>query len=364
MINLHCFCFGILGVQQHGRYYASLLREFEEIALFPWDDVPAHELLPPFVVTALEKAADDTENNPGIGIGILNRMSLVSGSFRVASTVWETSRIPEQELAHLEGIDQVWIPSQWGRSVLVDNGIDSDRIRVIPEGVDTARFFPAPHDTSCTDSRPFRFLCVGKWEQRKGIDILLRAWCQAFLPHENVELALHCHNPHLPNFQLEKALDALKLPPHAPILPSHPCHDHRMGDVYRNSDAFVLPTRGEGWGLPVIEAMACGLPVVVTNYSAPLEYANSTNAFLIDVEQMVPVNDHHHFDADTDFGKWAQPDREHLAQLLRYVYENREEASHRGQQAARDASENWTWRQSVSRGWHTLDAALRAQGLR
>ena len=52
-----------------------------------------------------------------------------------------------------------------------------------------------------------------------------------------------------------------------------------MRDVLMGADAFVLPTRGEGWGLPVMEAMAMALPVIVTNTSGCTQYLTHSNSF-------------------------------------------------------------------------------------
>jgi glycosyltransferase involved in cell wall biosynthesis len=76
-----------------------------------------------------------------------------------------------------------------------------------------------------------------------------------------------------------------------------------MRDLYSLADAFVLPTRGEGWGIPVAEAMAMGLPVIVTNYSGPTEYANEENAYLL------PVTGLDEYD-------FAVPDESALVELL------------------------------------------------
>jgi glycosyltransferase involved in cell wall biosynthesis len=73
------------------------------------------------------------------------------------------------------------------------------------------------------------------------------------------------------------------------------------------ADAFVLPTRGEGWGLPIAEAMAMGVPVLVTNHSGPTAFATDDNAYLISV---LPERDHY---------AYAQPDVDVLAQLMRQV---------------------------------------------
>jgi glycosyltransferase involved in cell wall biosynthesis len=54
-----------------------------------------------------------------------------------------------------------------------------------------------------------------------------------------------------------------------------------MPRLYKNFDCFVLATRGEGWGLPIIEAMAMEIPVIVTNWSGPTEFVTEENGFLV-----------------------------------------------------------------------------------
>jgi glycosyltransferase involved in cell wall biosynthesis len=222
----------------------------------------------------------------------------------------------------------------------------------VPEGVDVESFQRGPYEEDDT-SRPFRFLCVGKWEQRKGIEDLINAFCDCFTPDEPVELLLHCFNPYLPGFDLEAHVRR-SVPANAPaMVASHPTDQAGMIRLYNSCDAFVLPTRGEGWGLPITEAMACELPVIVTEYSAPLEYLNQSCAYLIPVEKLVPADDPYFFPAH-GLGQWALPDFQSLRQLLRHVFENRAEARAKGRQARAEVCRQWTWDHAVEKARHLL----------
>src|SRR5207302_1409289 len=57
--------------------------------------------------------------------------------------------------------------------------------------------------------------------------------------------------------------------------------EEELAGLYTACDCLVHPYRGEGFGLPIAEAMACGLPVIVTGYGAALDFCNDENAFLI-----------------------------------------------------------------------------------
>lgn len=354
MINVNAFCFGYLGVQKHGFNFIESLSRHTDIALLPWDPPPPPGNLPAAYKRFLENAEKDcVGRNVGIGIGVMNRMPHIVGERKIAYTVWESSRIPENELACLDESDEIWIPSSWGKSVLEANGIASDRIAVVPEGVDVRLYRPMKNDRDDL-RRKFRFLCVGKWEKRKGIDVLLHAYAEAFDTNEPVELVLHCHNANAPELNIEGLIDGLELPPHPRIVHSSPVTEVQMPHLYNSCDVFVLATRGEGWGLPVIEAMACAKPVIVTNHGACLDFVNSGNAYLVDVKAMVHVDDGRNFDPSLDFGEWAEPDQDHLACLLRHVFENRDEAKRVGEVAGADIAGAWTWDHAAAKAWNLL----------
>lgn len=82
----------------------------------------------------------------------------------------------------------------------------------------------------------------------------------------------------------------------------------QLRDELASADAFVLPTRGEGWGLPVAEAMTMGLPTIVTNWSGPAAFATAATAYLLPVSDQLSMPD-----------LTCQPDAAALIALLRAV---------------------------------------------
>src|SRR5690606_5097339 len=111
--------------------------------------------------------------------------------------------------------------------------------------------------------------------------------------------------------------------------------------LYAACDAFVLPTRGEGWGFPFLEAMACGKPVIGTAWSSLLDFLHPDHAYLIEIEGLEPVRGPVELHRFYRGHRWAKPSVDHLRFLLRHVVENPEEARARGRAARRAVEQRW-----------------------
>jgi glycosyltransferase involved in cell wall biosynthesis len=265
--------------------------------------------------------------------------------------VWETTVLPERMKERLSSMPFLWIPSEWGREILISNGFSADKIRVVPEGVDVDFFQPPP---ARDRNRPFRFLCVGKWEERKNIPVLISAFTGEFSPGEEVELVLHCHNPYIRGFSQQKELEKLGVRSEARIITSDKSNLRKLRALYQSADCFVLPSSAEGFGLTILEAMACGIAPLVTNYSAPREFVNDENGYLLRVERMIEAHSPR-FGIDT--GTWAQPDEQHLRFLMRHAFENRDEVRSKGAKARAEA-ERWSWERSARTALEAIEYHL------
>lgn len=261
---------------------------------------------------------------------------------RIAYTVWESTKLPDSWMAPLAAADRVWTATAWGKRVFAANGLDPSRIDVVPEGVDPALFHPAVEPTGAFPGSAFKFLAIGRWERRKGMAELVQAFDREFGDRDDVMLVLAGLFAGRPDLDLRAELRALRLrrPDRLKIVP--PVDRHGMfAGIYTACDAFVCPTRAEGWGLPVIEAMACGLPVIVTGYSGPTEFIGE-HALRID-HRLVPIDEPFFERADGDLGLWAEPDWRHLRSLMREVYERPAAARDRGMAGSEHVRRAFSW---------------------
>lgn len=276
---------------------------------------------------------------------------------RVAYTVWESTKLPDDWLAPLAAADRIWTATAWGKRVFAANGFDPDRIDVVPEGVDPARFNPDVTPTGAFPAAPFKFLAVGRWERRKGMAELVQAFDREFGDRDDALLVLAGLYAGRRDLDLGAELRALRLrrPDRLKIVP--PVDTHRtFAGIYTACDAFVAPSRAEGWGLPVIEAMACGLPAIVTGYSGPTEFIGE-HAWRIE-HRLVAVDEPFFARADGDLGVWAEPDWKHLRFLMRQVYERRDTARERGLAGSEHVRRAFSWERAAAVAERRIRALL------
>jgi glycosyltransferase involved in cell wall biosynthesis len=106
-----------------------------------------------------------------------------------------------------------------------------------------------------------------------------------------------------------------------------------LNSLIELSDCYVSLHRSEGFGLTIAEAMALGKPVIATAYSANLDFMDATNGLLVRHGLVRLEEDHPPYPRG---GVWADPDLAQAAELMRWVYENRDAARELGRRAAKD----------------------------
>jgi hypothetical protein len=120
-----------------------------------------------------------------------------------------------------------------------------------------------------------------------------------------------------------------------------------MARLYPACDCLVHPFRGEGFGLPAVEAMACGLPVIVTGAGPALDYASDETAFFIPAHRG-SFSECRVGDMETIDRPWlSEPDPDALLALLRQVASDPAAARAKGARASRHIRENFTWARSA-----------------
>lgn len=257
--------------------------------------------------------------------------------------MWPTRLVPHWQVAEINAAASLfYTPSRANALIARENGVRTP-IRVLPHGVDPIAF---PYLERRRDpDAPYTFGSASVFHAGKGIDVLLRAFLAEFSPDEPVRLLLkHSYGrldveiPEDPRIELRRRFLG---------------HENYLA-FFAELDAYVLPTRGEGFALTGLEALSTGLPLIATNWSGPADYLDPSDSFPLRFSFVdaagVRINRTRHF------GLWAEPDITHLRELMRYVYTHRAEAADAGRRAAQRVQRDWTWRRPAQQLIDDFDA--------
>ena len=184
--------------------------------------------------------------------------------------------LPEEAFAQMAQEAQLangWVAaSRYTAQTLSDHGIPADKIHVVPYGVDLRSFSPRKQPPA--QGEPFTIIYVGSLIQRKGLSYLLEA--VRALKSRNIRLLLRGRG----------GVDRELLKSYSDV-----DYDLKLGlpltelvrDIQR-SDVFVLPSLTEGFAQVILEAMACGVPVITTaNTCAPDIMAEGSQGFIVPI---------------------------------------------------------------------------------
>lgn len=261
---------------------------------------------------------------------------------------WEFGSIPRVWAEVLAPqIDEVWVPSRYVRDCFVDGGFDPERVVVIPNGVDPDVFRADAPPFPLQTNKRFRFLFVGGTIHRKGIDVLLDAYGRAFTAADDVCLVIKDmgNGSFYRGQTAEQLLSAFRARPDAPAVEylDATLTDAELAGLYTACDCLVHPYRGEGFGLPIAEAMCAARPVIVTGLGAALDFCSDQTAYLIPARR-TDLPERWVGDLETVGTPWlAEPDVAALADLLRHVAAHPDEARAKGEAAAAHIRQHFTW---------------------
>lgn len=229
---------------------------------------------------------------------------------------WEESSFPLEWVddfnKYLQGVTCL---SNHVEKIMIDSGVNVP-LSVTGCGVDHWERV-IPDSIYKVNGKNYKFLHVSSCFPRKGADILLESYCKAFTSEDDVTLIIKTFpNPHN-NIHKEFSLikEKYKNYPDVVII-NEDLPDSKLKALYQDCDVLVAPSKAEGFGLPLAEAMLSGLPVITTGWSGQLDFCNERTSWLVD----------YHFDyAKTHFNLfdsvWAEPDVNDLAVKMREVYE-------------------------------------------
>lgn len=261
------------------------------------------------------------------------------GKYNIGRVFWETDKLPPDFALGCSLMDELWTGSEFNARAIRNAGVTVP-IHIIPEAIDTHVKSNLKPYKSAAD-KTFSFYSIFEWTERKNPDALLRAYWQEFNENDNVSLVIKTY---LDDFSVAKRRDisvaigaikaALGQEYYAPVyLYRDLMLREQIYRLHKSFHCFVSAHRGEGWGIPQMEAMLMSRPVISTNLGGIHEYlTDGKDASLIPCE-MKPVVNTRNTQWYLHDQNWGQIDVGNLRQAMRKMYSDREGATRMGANA-------------------------------
>jgi len=311
-----------------------------------------------------------TGSGGGAKINVVNMVPNLFGKYKrpgcknVGFTMWEASRTPDIWAKLCNNMDAIFVPCNYNKTVFEESGVTVP-IYVVHPGIEEEKL----EDTKKVVRERYKFYSIFQWLERKNPTGLIKAYLSEFSSKDNVSLVLKTYfraksteNKAVLMKEISniRALMNIKEEdaPHIELI-TDLLSDQEMRNLHKNSDCFVLPHKGEGWGLPHFEAMLYGNPVIATNYSSVTDFMKPEHAYCLNYT-LSPCTNQGALMHSWYNGKmwWAEADLREMATTMRNLYENPQEGRDTGARAREYVLKNFSSEKSAQGFMEAIEKVL------
>lgn len=249
-------------------------------------------------------------------------------------------------------IKELWTPSTYCKTMFEKSGVNKS-IAVIPHGIDPTvwkkKKVTDKDILQVKQDGTFVFFAIGTYQNnRKGFDLLVKAFSEEFGKDENVKLVIKVNKIYSPNESFANyCLPHINKDGNTNIeFIDLDLSEESLIDLFNTVDCFVSPHRAEGFGINILNAMAVELPVIATGSTGNMDFCTKDNCYLIDVDREDVWAD---FQPPYERAKWSRPSIVSLKRQMRKVFNNPEIARKKAKTAAKEVHASWTWAHTVEK---------------
>jgi len=283
------------------------------------------------VKSGFKNASSNKNLSRGINIFVsIPPFKINKGSYNIGFFYWETIGFPDSWVSEILKLDEFWSSCDLITKNLKMIGFKG-KIVNMPTPIEKRYSFEktifgdAKGEVVGDDS--FKFYSIFHWNYRKGYDVLIKAYLSEF-SDEDVCLIVKTHNKKksvLKHFSeiVSREKKALGKANYPKIFFTEGIMNYSdILRIHSSCDCFVLPHRGEGWGIPMHEAISNCNPVIATKFGGITDYFDSSNSYVVDHKMIKSKN--MNWTNLYDDRMWAEPSCPSLMREMRSAFENEE----------------------------------------
>jgi glycosyltransferase involved in cell wall biosynthesis/ubiquinone/menaquinone biosynthesis C-methylase UbiE len=272
------------------------------------------------------------EEHPQVLSWLMESYPYIKGNWKIGFSFVESTRLREYYMRHTNMMDYLITSCEHNREVQRKSGVVAP-IRIIPPFVneDIFKYIDRKHE-----GKPFTFLHIGVIQERKNTAQLIEGYLRAFEDDGRTKLIIKSGDFGI--LEKIKPICAGRNDIEMLYTSDKPMTTSEMLGLYERADCYINLSHGEGIGMPDLEAMATGLPVIGANWDARGAFLDNSVGWMVNVSFFAKA---YRSGVEEDCGEWAHYDGEHYVKILRYVFDNQDEARNKGKLAAERVANNF-----------------------
>lgn len=256
-----------------------------------------------------------------------------SSKYKIGYFYWEADRLPKQWRKTIGWLDEIWAPCNLVKECLLREGF-SGPIEIIPTPAKTTSRvgnFNISIDKSNVflSKDVFKFYSIFQWNERKGWRELLSAYFEEFSSKDNVVLIIKArplrddiNGIKIDILNLKRKMNKKDFP--MLYLITKDITESEINGIHQYSDCYVSPHHGEGWGMPIHDAINFKNEIIVTKFGGITEFLDDSSANIIK-HTMGPVKNMEWCSFYGGYQSWANPSKKSLMSLMRKVYSSKKD---------------------------------------
>jgi|PlaIllAssembly_1097288.scaffolds.fasta_scaffold02300_2 glycosyltransferase involved in cell wall biosynthesis/GT2 family glycosyltransferase len=293
------------------------------------------------------KASSNIEDYIAVIVNLMESFEFIPGNMKIGWSFSESTRIRSFFRSKCETVNHIVTSSDFNKEAQKTSNI-SRPVTIVPPCIDQKLFHYLERPE--LGSRPFTFLHIGVLQERKNPEQAIDAYVRSFPDDGKTKFIIKSNDFGKPDRLIKKYGDRKDI--EFIYTNEVPLSHEELLKLYQRADCYVNVSHGEGIGMPDLEALATGLPVIGSNWDTRGLFLDDEVGWIVKVDHMDKA--YKYTFPDDDCGEWAMFNDENIEQILKYVVEHQEEARAKGFKGSARVKEKFT----VSRAAKELDELL------